>query len=108
MAKRAARKSRSFALIADRFLEQREIDQVDLPAAELHGALPLEVDEHPIHGHACRADEGGEVLLRQLDDVRRPHKLVLVEQQLRDAPMKVEEDQILDVSGAESDAPREQ
>ena len=72
MAKRAARKSRSFALIADRFLEQREIDQVDLPAAELHGALPLEVDEHPIHGHACRADEGGEVLLRQLDDVRRP------------------------------------
>src|SRR6202158_1936890 len=95
------------SLVADLFPQQRVIDELDLPAAELHRSTTFEIYEHAVHRDACRADERGKVLLRERHDVR-PEQLALIDQQLRDAPGEIEEHEILYVPRAPPDPCRQQ
>src|SRR5206468_2635187 len=56
----------------------------------------------------CRADERGDLLLREFHAAVAARELVLVDQALCDASRKVEEDEVLDVAGAAADAPRKE
>src|SRR6185295_9458890 len=60
---RAARFVYAAALIADLFLQQRQVDELHVPAAELHPAPTLQIHEHAVHRDARRADECREILL---------------------------------------------
>src|SRR3981081_930773 len=57
------------SLVADLFSEQRVIDELDLSPAKLHGPTALEIDEHAIDRHARSANERGEILLSQKNDI---------------------------------------
>src|SRR3979409_2672375 len=83
------------SLVADLFSEQRVVDELDLSAAQLHGPTALEIEQHAVDRHARRADERGEILLRQRNDVG-PEELALIDQKFREAPREVQAPQMLD------------
>src|SRR6266852_4870141 len=95
-------------LIPDLFLQQLSVAQLDLTATQPQRAATLQIHEHAVDGDARRTDEGGEVLLRERHDAAVAAQLVLIDEAFRHAPGKIEEDEILDVTGAPPDPPREQ
>src|SRR5256885_15098953 len=94
--------------MADLFSQQLGVGDVHVAATELQRTPALEIDEHAVDRDTCRADERGDLFLRELHAAVTASELVLVDEALRDASRKVEEDEVLDVAGAAADAPREE